>query len=370
MYPIAPYILKPHRTLWATAENPRALPGRGGATGGGRKGRPCLASWPAGARAVLFDQAGPGVVRRLWCTLLPGAHHHLRNVILRMWWDGQAHPSVEVPLGDFFGLPHGRAVSFASELVSAQSGRGLNCWIPMPFATHARIEVENDTGEELPFFFYEVDATVGDEVTDACGRFHALFSRLNPCPMHQDFPILPTIRGRGVFLGAVLGVRDRLKVGWFGEGEVKIHLDDDADLPSLVGTGLEDWVGSAWGLEACHDRWQGAPLVDKVNGYYTLYRWHVPDPVYFQSSIRVSVQQIGYGNRGEFVAALGSRAVFHPAAGPQSSLERTYVEREDDWSAVAYWYQVGPSTPLPPLPDRAARSADLIHAATAGRTDL
>ncbi len=174
--------------------------------------------------------------------------NHLRNTILRMYWDGQEHPSVEVPLGDFFGVAHGRQADLGSALLAMQDGKGFNCWIPMPFRTHARITVENDSGSDIAMFFYQVDFTVGDSLDDSAGAFHAQFRRNNPCPLHEDYVILDGVEGRGAYLGTVLGVRALYRDCWWGEGEVKFFLDSDDTHPTICGTGAEDYMGSAWSL--------------------------------------------------------------------------------------------------------------------------
>src|SRR4051794_33701818 len=163
--------------------------------------------------------------------------------------DEQAHPSVEVPLGDFFGIAHGRQRPMQAELVTMQVGKGFNCWIPMPFRSRARITIENDASSDVDMFFYQVDFTLDDPVDADTGIFHAQFRRANPCPMGEDFTILDGVEGRGIYLGTVLGVRSLYEDAWWGEGEVKFYIDGDRDLPTICGTGTEDYMGSAWGLD-------------------------------------------------------------------------------------------------------------------------
>ena len=330
------YRLRKLRSRAATAENPMALAGGGGRAADGLKGSPALKDFREGEKAGLLDTAGPGMVRRIWCTSHARRPAHLRNLILRMYWEGAARPSVEVPLGDFFGVAHGQAVPMYSAMVSMQEGRGFNSLIPMPFSEHARITLENATGEDIDWFFYEVDFTLGDEVGEEDGRFHAAFRRENPCPMGRDFTIFETEGGRGVFLGCVLGVRP-LREGWWGEGEVKIYLDDDEAYPTICGTGTEDYIGSAWGLGEHCTLWQGAPL--NRGGLVSLYRFHGPDPVYFERRIKVAVQQMGGGLRSELERELGEALVFSPKNHPRRSPEDGFYLRSDDWSALAYWYQ-------------------------------
>ena len=368
------YELKDIQRRAATAENPGAEVGGGGRAGNGRKGAPCV--WPLrqGQTVTLLDHAGPGIVRHIWCTVPPGHVDHLRNLVLRMYWDGQEHPSVEVPLGDFFGVAHGRQPDMASELLGMQQGKGFNCWIPMPFAEHALITVENDSDSEVEMFFYHVDFTVGDELDDTAGYFHAQFRRNNPCPLHEDFVILDGVEGRGVYIGTVLGVRSLYRDCWWGEGEVKFFLDGDGEFPTICGTGAEDYMGSAWGLGTVTTPYQGAPLVDGANGLYSLYRLHVRDPIYFQERLRVTIQQMGYGAEAKARQHFGADFVGYPAAGAARAEPHCYFDLSDDYCSVAYWYQTLPSRPFPPLPDRAARTADVMpadaDADAPGRSDV
>lgn len=133
----------------ASAENAEALPGMGGQANNGRKGSPCIEHFLPGQTRTLLSVNGKGIIRRIWMTLPPGNRDHMRNIILRMYWDGQNQPSVEVPLGDFFGIAHGRQRHMVTELVGMQDGKGLNCLAQMPFLKSARITVENDSSSEV-----------------------------------------------------------------------------------------------------------------------------------------------------------------------------------------------------------------------------
>lgn len=344
------------RSFAATAENPRAEKGAGGKANNGRKGSPCIGPFKAGAVHTLLDAEGPGIIRHIWCTIPPGQPAAMRNVILRMYWDDQETPSVEAPLGDFFGVAHGRQREMVSHYVTMQCGKGLNCWIPMPFRRRARITVTNDAGFDISLFFYQIDFTLGDVLDDDTGYFHAQFRRRNPCPLFEDYVILDGVEGRGVYLGTVIGVRSILQEKtWFGEGEVKFYLDGDDPYPTICGTGLEDYIGSAWGLQPVVTPEQGAPLVDYENALFSMYRFHGKDPIYFQENIRVTLQQIGYGPRKSAIAGYGDKAVLYPAFGAPEDM--VMFERSDDISSVAYWYQTGPTRPFPPLPGREERIA-------------
>ena len=283
----------PHGVLtrWYSFENPAGKPGAAGRTQEGRKGA-ASRSIAAGETVVLADVAGPGVVRRIWLTV-PGQVETLRGWVVRMYWDGQDWPSVEAPLQDFFGLPFARQAPFESVFFSSPEGRSFNCVVPMPFRRQARITLANESPKPAPLF-YDVDVTVGDALPEDLAYFHARYRRENPTSPKRDFEVLPRVNGRGRYLGANVGVRatQHRRPAWFGEGELKVYLDGDREWPTLVGTGTEDLVGSAWGLGRFAHLYQGAPLTDEKDGVWGFYRYHVPDPVYFKEAIRVTLQQI------------------------------------------------------------------------------
>ena len=347
-------------------ENTTGAKGAGGQAGQTRKGAPCIAPLRAGETVTLSDITGPGCIRHIWLTTPPNNPQHDRNLIIRCYWDGQAQPSVECPLGDFFGMAHGRRRPFASALTTMPEGRGLSCFYPMPFRHHARITLENDAGEDVPFVFYQIDYTLGDALDAQTGYFHVQFRRENPTTLRQDYVVLDGVQGKGRFLGCVIGVRT-LDAFWWGEGEFKFYLDGDGEFPTICGTGSEDYACSAWGLGVHHAPYHGCPLYAHQHGegpqrdldaLISYYRWHVLDPIYFHGNIKVAVQQMG----GAMVAQARDRI-------ERGELElvtplqpgQTFVlfERQDDMSSAAFWYQTLPTAPFPPLPDRQQRSASL-----------
>lgn len=354
------YQLKNLKSRAATAENKKAEVGAGGQSGNGRKGSPCISPLKKGTTYTLLDTKGPGMVRHFWCTLPPGNIDHMRNTIIRMYWDGQEQPSVEVPLGDFFGIAHGRQRNMISDSVGMQEGKGLNCWIPMPFKESALITIENDSDSDVDLYFYQIDFTLGDDINEDTGYFHAQFRRSNPCPMGEDFVIVDGIKGRGVYLGTILGVRSLYQEAWWGEGELKFYIDGDKDYPTICGTGIEDYMGSAWGLEEITTPYQGAPLVDNENGLYSIYRFHSKDPIYFQDDLKLTVQQIAYGSRGKAEKHFGEAFNGYRAAGPPSDNDFCYFDLSDDYCSTAYWYQTLPTTPFPAFPNREQRTSDLL----------
>jgi hypothetical protein len=351
-------------TRWYSFENPTGAPGAGGQTQEGRKGAASKSVKP-GEVVVLADVPGPGVIRRIWLTV-PGKVETLRGFVVRAYWDDQDWPSVEAPLQDFFGLPFARQVPFQSALFSNPEGRSFNSVVPMPFRKHARITITNDSPQEA-LLFYDVDATIGDALPIDLAYFHARYRRENPTSPRRDFEVLPRIEGRGRYLGANIGVRTTAhrRPLWFGEGELKIYLDGDREAPTLVGTGTEDLVGSAWGLGRFDHLYQGAPLTDEKDGVWGFYRYHIPDPVYFQKAIRVALQQIAGGTvsdlrkleAAERPELVRNHRPFDPSAYERPEDEGNWenFETPQDVCATAYWYETLPSPRWPALeayPDR------------------
>lgn len=348
-------------------ENPTGKPGAGGTAHGGRKGAPWRRIDP-GERVALADLDGPGVLRHWWMTFPLAPPEVMRSLGVEVFYDGATSPSVAVPCLDWFGLPHGRPVAYSSALASCQEGRGFNFYAPMPFADHVRVDIVNHGPNPVPQLYYQIDFTKGP-LDDNAAYLHATFRRENPTVMARDFVIADGIEGPGRFLGCNVGVRVLDDGWWYGEGEVKMYLDDDRELPTICGTGLEDYVGTAWGMGPHHSLYAGAPLevkAPKSKGQPDLlsfYRWHLPDPVVFHQRLRVTIQQIGMaafmiGEEEQFE----EYARAHPAAGQgwyRIDTERTddqdgerpahpgvlamgIAERVDDYCATAYVYATTP----------------------------
>lgn len=350
------FTLKQLKSRSATAENPCAEKGKGGITANGIKGSPAIKDFKSRTTEILLDQKGPGMIRHIWCTSKPMEPRHLRNLILRMYWEGHEIPSVEVPLSDFFGVAHGASVPMYSQYLYTQEGRGFNCFFPMPFSRNAKVTITNESGTDLDYFFYQIDFTLGDPVTKKEGRFHASFRRENPSKYGRDFKIMETGNAGGVYLGCVIGIRP-LTSGWWGEGEVKIYLDGDLQYPTICGTGMEDYLGSAWGLSAHSTLVQGAPLVTK--NFASLYRFHLHDPVYFQQNIKVTVQQMGSTKKQNVLPIYGDSLIFSSKNHPRRSPDDGYYLRSDDVCATAYWYQWPLIENREPLPGKELRSKNL-----------
>ncbi|MBI1318297.1 MAG: DUF2961 domain-containing protein [Candidatus Hydrogenedens sp.] len=353
------YQLRNLQSRAASAENPTAAKGAGGQEGNGLKGAPAIKALAPGATATLMDAEGPGLIRHIWMTTHARDPFSLRNTILRMYWEGSESPSVEAPISDFFGVCHGILVPMYSALVTMQEGRGFNCYIPMPFARRARITIENQSDESIDWIFYQVDFTLGDDVQDDAGRFHAVFRRENPCPLGHDFTLLETGGGRGIYLGTSFGIRPRYP-RWWGEGEVKMYIDGDTLFPTICGTGTEDYIGSAWGLAPHCTPYQGAPL--HTENFTSMYRFHVPDPVYFQQDIKVTVQQMSSAKKAEAAKDFGDALIFQPKNHPDRAPDDGFYLRSDDWCATAYWYQWPLRDVSGVLPAKEERSKDLFNA--------
>ena len=333
-------------------ENPSGEPGEGGKAaselGVGRKGAPRKSIKP-GEEVTLCDIRNSGTIRHIWMTgewSNPSwlTDHRiaraelLRSIVIRAYWDGQEYPSIECPLGDFMGLAHSKITAYESSVHSIGENGALNIWLPMPFVQNARIILTNESDIEF-LLYYQIDYTIDDNHNNDIGRLHVCFGRENPTTTKNDFEIMPKREGKGRFIGAVLGVRT-LHPGWWGEGEVKFYMDGDKEFPTICGTGTEDWIGLSYGLQQVTYQFHGCNLFftsdSTINAYdyaseqmqkmkteyVSMYRWYIPDPIYWNTDCRVTIQQIGC----------------------------CYYEREDDWSAAAFWYEPIPSAPLPEIP--------------------
>ena len=313
-------------------ENPTGAPGEGGKAasplGVGRKGQPAKEIKP-GQTVQLCDIQGPGTIRHIWLTTV---HHPeaLRGLVLRAWWEGQQHPSIECPVGDFFGMAHGKVTAYASAVHSVGPSAGMNFWLPMPFSKRVRFEFTNETDKPVPLF-YQITYTLGDKHAEDVGRLHTLFRRENPTTLKKDFELLPLRKQKGRYVGSVIGVRNLHPDQWWGEGEFKVYMDGDKDFPTICGTGSEDYVGLSWGVQPTPFPYNGCSLNQK--NFVSMYRWHLAEPIAWQRECRITVQQIAY--------------------------KKGLAETQDDWSCATFWYEPVPSAALPPMPDLKARTADI-----------
>jgi len=356
-----------------TFENPTGARGAGGASYGGRKGTPSRRI-EAGERVVLAGLTGPGTVRHVWCTVPPAPPAAMRALVLEVFYDGRDEPSISVPLLDFFGLPLGRPVAYASMLTVATEGRGFNAYFPMPFGAGLRVELWNASERAIECYF-QLDYSLERERPADAGLLHASFRRENPTTMKRDFVIAENFSGPGRFLGCAIGIRPIDGGWWYGEGEVKVYRAGDGELPTICGTGLEDYVGSAWGMNAHTGPYAGVALDRRpptaipmsIPDFVTFYRWHVPDPIVFAESLRVTIQQIGMalfleGQEEQMHSYLASNP---PAGRGWTSNPRPGVagmgicERVDDYCATAFVYCRDPQAV--PRVDVAPATADLAR---------
>ncbi|MDX8500919.1 DUF2961 domain-containing protein [Mesorhizobium sp. VK4C] len=336
-----------------------------------------------GETVTIAEYEGAGIVTHIWATLACDSESFLRKAVLRAYWDGEEQPSIETPIGDFFGIGHARTKNFASLPVQAspEDGKGFNCYFPMPFATGMKMTVSNEAEHELVLYYY-VDLELHDRLEDDLGRFHAQYRQERPEGMAEtglsneqflfggentdgkdNYTILEA-EGRGHYVGVLFSVcshRRSAQWDWYGEGDDMIFIDgepglsvpvrkpdpriaqqvalieprgesapgaNDAWPPTLHGTGTEDYFNTAW----CPTQDYSAPYHGVIaaggpnwSEPVTLYRWHIEDPVIFRQRIRVSIEH-GHANR-----------------------------RADDISSVAFWYQAEPHKPFAPLPAVAER---------------
>jgi hypothetical protein len=259
--------------------------------------------------------------------------------ILRMYWDGEENPSVEVPLGDFFAMGWGKYARISSLAVCVNPGSAFNSYWPMPFRRKAKITVENLDDKPMTLF-YQVDYELSPVPLDAA-YFHAQFRRVDPLPYKGVYTIVDGIKGKGQYVGTYMawGVHNN---GWWGEGEIKFYMDGDTEFPTINGTGTEDYFNGSYDFENQEKHqyeeftspYSGLVQVLKPDGLYQsqqrfgLYRWHIPDPIRFASDLRVTIQALGWRSGGR------------------------YLPLTDDISSVAFWYQTEPHSPFPKLPAR------------------
>lgn len=347
------------RSRAITAENPTGGKGLGGsessALGPGRKGRAYL-PLAAGDTLSLAEIVGPGVIRHIWITVpdsTDAGPFVLRDLVLRAYWDGEATPSIEVPLGDFFlnGFAS-RSVVQSTPIVVAPTG-GMNSYLPMPFRQHARITLESQHPGDIEAVFFQIDYSEGDDFGDDVGYLHAQWRRADDPRKGVDHVIVDGIQGTGSYVGTYVALT-ALGRYWWGEGEVKFFIDGDTDLPTICGTGLEDYAGGAWAFQDAltserepevftysaplfgypqrqtHDSTRRSPYATPMPTNHGLYRWHLPDPIRFTEDLRVTLQQIGHDGTDLF-------------------------ERADDICTTAYWYQSTPHALYPALPPVQAR---------------
>ena len=266
-----------------------------------------------GETLTLMDVKGAGVIRRFWVTIAPRSEMTIhRQAILRMYWDDAKEPSVEVPIGDFFGVGFGEQKDFSSLPLNETSG-GYNCYWPMPFHKSARWTITNLSQKRIDAFYYNIDYTAYRRLPGKLLNFHATWRRENPTVKNVNYTILDAA-GEGHFAGVALFMQNRRGKGFgFLEGDEMIYVDGE-EKPSIIGTGTEDYFSSGWyfdrGLYSAP--YHGVTILDPKMGRVAAYRWHIEDAMNFKKSLKVTIE---HGNQND---------------------------HEADYSSVAYYYMKGP----------------------------
>ncbi len=309
-----------------------------------------------GETMVLADIQGPAVVNHIWLTFAEARPSWLEangaaapdEIVLRMFWDDRPEPAVEAPLGDFFAAGFGLRREVRSLPVQVEGGDGYNAFWQMPFLRRGLITVTNEGAKNVRSFYYQVDFTEVDQLPEGTAYFHAQYRREFPEALGQDYLILDA-EGQGHYVGTVMSVQSRSPY-WFGEGDARIYVDGDT-VPSIQGTGTEDYFLSAWGLDEHSYPYYGCTYLSgdpsDLGMRATMYRWHIDDPIRFQESLRVELEHTGWISGDE----------------TETGEVDGHVEREDDVATVAFWYQLGEAkrfTTLPSLAGRTFPDHDLV----------
>lgn len=287
----------------------------------------------SGQTFTLAEIDGPGAIQQIWMT----PTGTWRFSILRVYWDDEETPSIECPVGDFFGMGWGKYAPLNSLPVCVNPGSAFNCYWEMPFRKKCRMTLENIADDEM-VLYYQVNYTLTD-VPEDCAYLHAQFRRTNPLPYKTDYTILEGVKGKGHYVGTYMawGVNN---TGWWGEGEIKFFLDGDSDFPTICGTGTEDYFCGSYNFDVggqyteFSTPFAGLHQVIRGDAAYQsqrrfgMYRWHVMDPVRFDEDLKVTMQALGWRSKGR------------------------YLPLQDDIASVAFWYQSEPHAPFPALPGK------------------
>ena len=298
----------------------------------------------------IADLKGPGQICHMWIAVnpAPDSSLYLKQIVLRAYWDGEENPSVEVPLGDFFGLGLGEFFAYQSALTNVSPCYAMNCYFPMPFNRSALLTLVNEGPTKVDNYYFNVDWVAFANPLEDVGYFHAQYRQA--APAHgwtdnwqsdyepaidgkknldgKDNYVFMEAQGRGHFVGVMQAVLQN-QDDWFGEGDEMIFIDDST-LPVITGTGTEDYYNGSWDFRGPNGKVQpyaypfiGCPYIqdpEKVGGRYCLYRWHLEGPIPFQKNIKVTIEH-GHANH-----------------------------RSDNFYTVAYWYQTEPHMKFPALP--------------------
>ncbi len=347
------YRLSDAKTRSISAENFDGAKGGGGraTTGtGANASRELGQGWKVSPSVVIKSKTtftvaeiqGEGSIQHIWMT----PTGNWRFSILRIFWDGETEPSVEVPVGDFFGMGWGKYASLQSLAVCVNPGSAFNCYWPMPFRKKCVITIENLDVRDMTLY-YQVDFIL-TEVPEDAAYFHAQFNRVNPLPYKENYVLADNIKGKGQYVGTYMawGVHNN---GWWGEGEIKFFLDGDTGYPTICGTGTEDYFCGSYDFDTRRVNEAGVEIVDytefsspytglhqviRGDGHYDvsqrfgMYRWHINDPVRFEQDLKVTIQALGWRSEGR------------------------YLPLQDDIASTVFWYQTEPHHPFPELPSK------------------
>jgi len=288
---------------------------------------------------TLAEIDGPGAIQHIWMT----PTGHWRYSILRFYWDDEKEPSVEVPVADFFAAEGGKFYPVTSLAVCVNPGSAFNSYWVMPFRKKCRITMEN-IGDADMTLYYQIDYTLAEVPADA-GYFHAQFRREHPLPYKEVYTLIDGIKGKGQYVGTYMLWQANSR-GWWGEGEIKFFMDGDQEFPTIAGTGTEDYFCGSYNFTQRNQNGDRAyidfsspytgfavvrpddQMLDFAQTRFSMYRWHITDPVRFDQDLKVTIQALGWRSGGR------------------------YLPLQDDISSVAFWYQTEPHQPFPTLPDK------------------
>ncbi len=291
---------------------------------------------------TLADIQQQGSVQHIWMT----PTGNWRYLIIRIYWDNEPTPSVEAPVGDFFCMGWGQYAPLSSLAVTVNPGSAFNCYWPMPFRKGCRITMENLADNDLSLY-YQIDY-IETKIPEDAAYFHAQFRRVHSLPYKQDYVLIDNIKGKGQYVGTYLAYGAHSN-GWWGEGEIKFFMDEDTKFPTINGTGTEDYFCGSYDFDTkvkttdgaektqyteFSSPYSGMPQVIRGDGHYNimqrfgLYRWHITDPIRFEKSLKVTLQDLGWRHDGR------------------------YLPLQDDIASVVYWYQSEPYHTFSKLPAR------------------
>ncbi len=288
-----------------------------------------------GETITIAEMEGPGAIQHIWMT----PTGNWRFSILRFYWDDETTPSVEVPVGDFFGMAFNEFAPLNSLAVTVNPGSAFNCYWKMPFRKKCRITLENLNKRDPMRLYYQVDYTLTD-IGDDEAYFHAQFRRANPTT-NSLYTLVDGIKGKGHYVGTYMAWNVNNN-GWWGEGEIKFYMDGDTQYPTINGTGTEDYFCGSYNFENSKTKqyqefstaYAGLHQVIRPNGLYAaqqafgMYRWHILDPIRFDKDLRVTIQDLGWRH------------------------DRRYLPQKSDISSVVFWYQREPHATFPALPSK------------------